>query len=190
MSWKHLTGYYVYTYFDENQIPYYVGMGQGKRVVAKHLYVRVPDFSQIVIVDNLTALEAYSKEIELIAKYGRKNIGTGTLLNLTNGGPTQKSGWNQSKEAKQKISEANTGKIRTAQQRLNYSKPKSAEHANKIRLANTGRPDDGRYAKISETMKLKKWYTDGIESRMFIPGNELDGYVPGRKLKEKQHELA
>ena len=39
-------------------------------------------------------------------------------------------------------------------------------------------------------MKLKKWYTDGIESRMFIPGNELDGYVPGRKLKEKQHELA
>ena len=25
MTWKNLKGYYVYTYFDENQVPYYVG---------------------------------------------------------------------------------------------------------------------------------------------------------------------
>jgi hypothetical protein len=32
MSWKNLKGYYVYTYFTESGEPYYVGMGQGRRV--------------------------------------------------------------------------------------------------------------------------------------------------------------
>jgi hypothetical protein len=156
MSWEQLKGYYVYTYY-EGETPYYVGMGMNKRVVQKHLYVTVPLFENIKIIDNLTQQEAWDKEIELIAFYGREDLGKGTLKNLTNGGPTQKSGWNQSTQAKIKISLGNKGKVRTDQYRKNYSKPKSAEHIENIRLANIGRPPDGRYQKISETKKGRPW---------------------------------
>lgn len=190
MSWQSLKNYYVYTYFDNNQIPYYVGMGKGKRVLQKHLYVTVPVFENIKIEDNLSQIDAWNREIELIAFYGRKDLGKGPLENLTNGGPTQKSGWSHSKCAKNKISIANKGKVRTLEQRNNYKKSKTKEHAEKIRQANLGRPDDGRYAKISETMKLKRWYNNGIVTRMFVPGTEECGFIPGRSMKDNKDVVA
>lgn len=157
MSWKTFTGYYVYTYLDENLKPYYVGMGCKNRVVAKHLYVSVPTFDKITVEDNLTQKQAWNREIELIAQYGREHLGTGPLKNLTEGGPTQKSGWAHSSQTKKTISIKNTGKIRTLEHKENYSKPKTVEHAEKIRQANLGRADDGRYVKISQTMKGRPW---------------------------------
>ena len=135
MSWKQYQGFYVYTYLDGNNIPYYVGMGQRKRMIEKHLYVDVPVFENIKVIDKLTQQDAWDKEIELIAQYGREHLGTGPLKNLTPGGPTQKSGWAQSKEAKLKISSGNTGKKRTADHKANYRKPKTAEHAENVRQA-------------------------------------------------------
>lgn len=157
MSWKNFTGYYVYTYLDNNLTPYYIGMGCKNRVIAKHLYVSVPSFDKIIVEDNLTQQQAWDREIELIAYYGREHLGTGPLKNLTNGGPTQKSGWAQSDQVKKTISIKNTGKIRTLEHKKNYSKPKTIEHAENIRKANLGRVDDGRNAKISQTMKGRPW---------------------------------
>lgn len=157
MSWKNFTGYYVYTYLDENLKPYYVGMGCNNRMIAKHLYVKVPNFDNIIVEDNLTQQQAWDKEIELIALYGREHLGTGPLKNLTEGGPTQKSGWTHSSQTRKMISIKNTGKIRTLEHKENYSKPKTAEHAEKIRQANLGRADDGRYSKISQSMKGRPW---------------------------------
>lgn len=135
MSWKNFIGYYVYTYLDENLKPYYVGMGCKNRVIAKHLYVSVPPFNKIIVEDNLTQIQAWDREIELIAQYGREHLGTGPLKNLTEGGPTQKSGWAHSSQTKKVISIKNTGKIRTLEHKENYSKPKTIEHANNIRQA-------------------------------------------------------
>ena len=157
MSWKNFTGYYVYTYLDENLTPYYVGLGCKNRVIAKHLYVTVPSFDKIIVEDNLTQQQAWDREIELIAQYGREHLGTGPLKNLTEGGPTQKSGWAHSTQTKEQISIKNTGKIRTLEHRKNYCKPKTVEHSEKIRQANLGRKDDGRYLKISQTMKGRPW---------------------------------
>jgi hypothetical protein len=157
MSWKNFKGYYVYTYLDDNSKPYYVGMGCKNRVVAKHLYVSVPNFDKIIVEDDLTQQQAWDREIELIALYGREHLNTGPLKNLTEGGPTQKSGWAHSEEAKQKISSKNTGKVRTEEHKNNYRIPKTAEHAEKIKQANLGRKDDGRYKKTSETMKGRPW---------------------------------
>lgn len=133
MSWKKFTGYYVYTYLDENLNPYYVGMGCKNRVIAKHLYVIVPAFEKIIVEDSLTQQQAWDKEIELIALYGREHLGTGPLKNLTAGGPTQKVGWAQSPQARKQISIKNTGKIRTLEHKENYRKPKTAAHSEKIR---------------------------------------------------------
>jgi len=157
MSWKNFTGYYVYTYLDENSKPYYVGMGCKNRMIARHLYVTVPSFEHIVVEDGLTQQQAWDREIELIALYGREHLNTGPLKNLTEGGPTQKSGWAQSLQTKQQISIKNTGKIRTEEHKKNYRKLKSPEHIDKIRQANLGRVDDGRSAKISQTMKGRPW---------------------------------
>jgi hypothetical protein len=71
MSWKKFKGYYVYTYLDENSNPYYVGMGCNNRVIAKHLYVQVPSFDNIIVEDDLTQQQAWDREIELIAMKGR-----------------------------------------------------------------------------------------------------------------------
>lgn len=157
MSWKQFEGYYVYTYLDENSKPYYVGMGCKNRVIAKHLYVSVPAFENIIVEDNLTQQQAWDREVELIALYGRDHLGTGSLKNLTAGGPTQKSGWAQSPSAKRQISIKNTGKVRTEDHKKNYRKPKSADHIDAIRKANLGRADDGRYVKTSQTMKGRPW---------------------------------
>ena len=133
MSWKNLKRYYVYTYLNESNIPYYVGMGHGNRVISKNHRVPVPEFHRIPIIDDLTQSEAWNLEIELIRKYGREDKGLGTLKNLTDGGPTQKSGWNHSNETKKKISDGNLGKQRSEKQKLNYRKPKSKQHAENIR---------------------------------------------------------
>jgi hypothetical protein len=135
MSWKKFEGYYVYTYLYENSKPYYVGMGCKNRVIAKHLYVAVPAFENIVVEDKLTQQQAWDREIELIALYGRDHLGTGSLKNLTAGGPSQKSGWSQSPSVKRQISIKNTGKVRTEEHKKNYRKSKTIEHANNIKQA-------------------------------------------------------
>lgn len=174
MSWKNFKGCYVYTYLDENSTPYYVGMGCKNRVIAKHLYVIVPSFEKIIVEDSLTQQQAWDREIELIALYGREHLGTGSLKNLTEGGPTQKSGWSQSLKTKQQISIKNTGKIRTEQHKENYRKSKSIEHAANIRQAVANMWADPIYkqkrlAKIKEkpfAHKGKPWSLARREAHM------------------------
>ena len=174
MSWKKFTGYYVYTYLDENLNPYYVGMGCKNRMIAKHLYVTVPSFDKIVVEDNLTQEQAWNREIELIAHYGREHLGTGPLKNLTEGGPTQKSGWAQSDQTKKKISQGNRGKVRTLEQRQNYKGTTTVEHAEKVRQAVQQMWDnpvyrEHRLSKIKEkpfAHKGKPWSSARREAQM------------------------
>lgn len=79
--------YYVYKYLREDNTPYYIGKGKNRRAWSKRHSVGVPDKSRIQIIkDKLTEDEAFQLEIELIAHYGRKDIGTGILRNSTQGG--------------------------------------------------------------------------------------------------------
>jgi hypothetical protein len=81
--------YYVYAYLREDGSPYYIGKGKNDRAWQKYSHtVTVPqDLSRIQIVkEHLSEPEALNLEIQLIAEYGRKDLGTGILRNRTNGG--------------------------------------------------------------------------------------------------------
>lgn len=82
------TRYYVYRYNREDGTPYYVGKGTRSRAYSQHNHmVKLPPRERIQIIANgLTADQADAQEIALIQKFGRKDIGTGCLCNLTDGG--------------------------------------------------------------------------------------------------------
>ena len=103
--------YYTYAYLREDKTPYYIGKGKGNRAYKKHRKgIGVPkDKSRIIFLkQNLTEEEAFRHEIYMIAVFGRKDLGTGILHNLTDGGDGA-SGYVFSEETKKKLSEAHKG---------------------------------------------------------------------------------
>lgn len=188
MSWKN---FYVYQYVREDGSPFYIGKGSKNRINESHspwLDIPAPEF-RVVIKDNLTEEEAFNLELFLIKKYGRK-IDGGILENKKISRWVAQAGWKHSEEAKQKISKANFGKVRTAEHKKNYSKPKTTAHAEKIRQANLGRPRDERYGKMGKTKSQQRWYNDGTRSIMVVPGTEPNGFKPGRISWRNNNELA
>ena len=80
--------YYVYVYLREDETPYYVGKGKGRRAYSKNHRVNVPKNKDKIVFANthLSEENALKRETELILQYGRKDIKTGILENRTSGG--------------------------------------------------------------------------------------------------------
>lgn len=83
--------YYTYAWLREDGKPYYIGKGTGERAYTGRgrRGNRQPpkDRSRVLILKrNLTEEEAFKHERYLIAVFGRKDLGTGILINLTDGG--------------------------------------------------------------------------------------------------------
>ena len=147
---------YRHIRLDKNE-PFYIGIGKNVKR-AYNIYNRSDYWEKIVkkhgyeveiLLEDLTWEEACIKEKEFIRLYGRKNLGLGTLCNLTDGGDgtpgikrseeyilklseRQKDGkayWfgkNHSEETLQKMSDIKKGKS------------PSQETKEKLRLTSTG----------------------------------------------------
>jgi len=183
--------FYVYQYINDDGTPFYIGKGSKDRINESHApWIELPKKeNRQFIKTGMTEKDAFDLEIQLIKQYGRK-IDGGILENIKMTRWVAQSGWKHTEETKRIISEKNKGKIRTEEQRNNYKKPKTAEHAEKIRQANLGRKDDGRGAKAAEKNKLLKWFNNGKISKMFEPGKELTGFVLGRKIGVSHGRMA
>lgn len=137
--------YYVYQYLREDGTPYYIGKGRDHRAYSKDHVVPVPpDKDRIVFVkENLSHEDALSLEKQLIAQYGRKDIGTGILRNMNNGGEGQ-SGFKHKTTSIEK---------RTATRRAAGNYCKSPAERAKISSALKGRPKSEEHRrKMSERM--------------------------------------
>jgi hypothetical protein len=80
--------YYTYAYLREDGTPYYIGKGCGVRInnPSSRTIPMPPLERRVKLRTDMTEEEALAHEKELIAYYGRKDLGEGILRNLTDGG--------------------------------------------------------------------------------------------------------
>jgi hypothetical protein len=185
--------YYTYAYLREDKTPYYIGKGKGNRLYKKDSRVFAPpkDKSRIIFLkQNLTEEEAFKHEIYMIFLYGRKDLGTGILHNMTNGGEGS-SGAIRSEETKKKISEANKGKIFSEETKKKISealkgntyclgRTLSEETKRKMSEAKKNQSEETRKKK-SEAKKGSKCWNDGCGKIKYMEECPGDGWKPGMK---------
>lgn len=176
--------YYVYAYLREDGSPYYIGKGKGRRAWSTLHSVKLPaDSARIVMIEtNLTDAEAIDLEVELIKKHGRKDLGTGILRNMTDGGDGQ-AGRICLDETRNKIGKANTGKPSSMKGKKNpglsaslKGKPKSLEHVKKLSVAKKGKPQPH----VSANLKGRPSGRKGIpQEKITCPHcGKVGGYSP------------
>jgi hypothetical protein len=80
--------FYTYLWLREDGTPYYVGKGKGRRAFTSrgHSVVCPKDESYIILQKHESEADAFAAERFLIEYWGRINLDSGCLRNLTDGG--------------------------------------------------------------------------------------------------------
>lgn len=164
---------------NDNYEIFYVGIGKTeKRAYSKHgrnrhwkNIVNKAGYSVEIIAEADTWEDACELEQFLIQEYGRRDLGTGPLVNMTDGGEGML-GFKHSDETKQKLRDANLGKKMSEESKTKISKAQkglkhSDETKSKLSKANKGEkhPMYGKPAhnrkKVICTETGKIWHTVG-----------------------------
>lgn len=143
--------FYTYAYLRKDGTPYYIGKGKNGRVYHKRHRISVPPKERILFLkQNLSEEDAIKHEMYMIFVFGRKDLETGILRNLTNGGEGM-SGYKHSEEFIERMrtnnpskdprvskikSEKLSGKKnpmygKTGEKSPNYGKPRTRESIEK-----------------------------------------------------------
>ena len=193
--------YYVYAYLRAKDsitakagTPYYIGKGKGSRAFRKHRHIPVPiDKSNIVMLEsNLSEIGALAIERRMIQWHGRKNLGTGILLNRTDGGDgiSGAVGISRSDEFKEKIRKARTGVQHSAEtKRIIGEKSKkkiySDEYRAKLSTTSTGRTHSAESKEKMAQKARDRWQEITPEDRTKITANGAAKSALIRQTKSK-----
>ena len=172
---KTLNRFYTYAYLREDRTPYYIGKGTGKRIYSTNRNGLKPpkDKSKIIFLkQNLTEEEAFKHEKYMIAVFGRIDIGTGILRNLTDGGEGA-SGVIVGKEHRKKISKALQGKIVSKETRRRMSEAQKGKS-----------PSEKTRQKMSEAQKGENHPMYGKRGK----NNPNYGKIPSEEHRRKISE--
>lgn len=192
--------YCVYFHKDDEGGIFYVGIGSMKRAndfshlrrsefwknyVNKHCTSGKPTVQ--IVHENLDWMSACEQEKFWIEAYGRRNIKTGCLVNLTDGGEGTV-GAVRPEELRQKISDRFKGKPLTDEHRKKLSEAKRGNSCH----SNCPHSDESK-AKISAAKKGVKKPAGSEEKRAATMKliRETPGYVDpkcGRKLSEEHRD--
>jgi hypothetical protein len=174
--------YYVYAYLrDKNSktakagTPYYIGKGKNNRAYQQHrngprgVAVSTNKLNIVILEANLTEVGAFAIERRMIKWYGRKDLGTGILLNLTDGGIGAPN---------VKITESKRAKLVAAHL---HRSPMTDKTKLKIGKAHKGLQKFTKEQKIEQSIRRKnnKWWNNGI-TQCFAPMPPNNSYVRGR----------
>lgn len=182
--------YYTYIYYDpsRNNEPFYVGKGHNERawshLKSKHGGPFMNRLRKMIrngirpIIGLYSGLEeefAHLLEQELISKFGRKNLGKGPLLNLTDGGEGS-SGLKMSDETKKKMSESRKG-------RISPMKGKRHSEEAKKKIGRSGE-DNAFYGK-KHTEETKQQHSELMKGRFAGDKNHFYGKTHDSEIIEK-----
>jgi len=165
--------FYCYLLRYPNGTPFYAGKGKGFRLFNHETPHNLKNNSNKLLVNVIKKIlnsnskltytieeyfniesEAYSFEETLIQKYGRRDIGTGILCNLDNGGQGGASDWSEETKNKRLITFN-----KTIKEDLNYS----AKLSNSITQAYI---DDPTYSKRVSNSIIKVYETTDLANRL------------------------
>lgn len=181
--------FYVYGLFRDEAMtdPFYIGKGYDRRInshervseKAKRHNIRknytidklVKEIGFVpkkIISGDLSETEAFSLEIKLIAQYGRLDLGTGCLTNLSEGG----TGASPSEETRAKIRAKRALQVCTAETRAKMSaaakgRKHTAESRAKMSAAQKGHPPNPPESRARQAAAVRgRKHTDEARASM------------------------
>ena len=195
---------YLYRHIrlDKNE-PFYVGIGSDnsyKRAYSKkgrntywQRIVTVSAYAVDIMLEDLTWKQACEKEIEFINLYGRVDLGTGCLVNMTEGGEGL---FNPSEEIRQKLRTPNSKesyKRGIETKRLNGQLKHTDSWKLKMSLTKKGKPKSEEHKQALRTPKK-------TVRHLTCPHCEINGVAGmmkrwhfdncGKEYKHKEETLA
>lgn len=199
-------GFYVYAYLREDGTPYYIGKGKNNRAWDKSSHtIRPPDDNKLIVImeSRLTEFGALSLERFYIRWYGRKDLGTGILRNMTDGGDGSRPG----PQVLEKIKRARQNQVFTLETREKLSQTtkdrwKNEEYRQRMTdiLTSVNRSPEKRKKSAHKTKRSQQWienqakslrgkinatsctvwYNNGNISLRSKEGEQPEGFVKGR----------
>lgn len=174
---------YVYRHIrlDKNE-PFYIGIGTSEYYNRAYRHKNRSDlwkrisvkggYEVEILLDNLTWEQACEKEKEFISLYGRIDLKTGCLANMTDGGDGAINAV-ISKEHREKVAEANRRRIFTEEDRK------------KISIRHTGRiKSEESKKKLSHSLKNSEKFKAAIK----INSQKYKGFKHSEESKRKMGE--